>query len=195
MAPRFIDAAAVRVWAWRLEGRADQVEIARRAAERCVDVWETVPESSLRSILPLLGLGDPANAIARPRAVLRDGADLQIHAEALLGLQHVLAFPDGHGPHYYEHGPSWFGRYRVEFPPYELDESGAPAWLWALSSCTHALATTLWRPAWILVSDEIERDAEVAAGPIRATVEACVASFVARSTEQLDDFVGAVFDS
>jgi hypothetical protein len=178
--------ATVREWAWTLEGRDDQRRIARRAALRSVHVWEEVPASSL---VPFRGLGRVHDIVATPRRVLTEGPDadgLDATFRALLDLQHQLAYGDGHGPHE-------FGSYDVAYPPYEIDPFNATRWLYALSSTVHALAAALWTPDQVpAIDDAAEHEAQRAAGPILATVESCVASFVACPSESLAVFVSEV---
>jgi len=182
MSPQLVDAAPVREWAWTLEGRDDQVELAWSAARRCCDVWEatTTIANDVRVV--------PGQLLAKEP----DVAVIERRLPTLLAVQHDFAYPDGHGPHSFDHGGDWWGRYRIDFPPYELLDGG-PSWLWALASCTNACAAALWTPEAVpAIDDELERQARVEAGPIRATVEACVASFVSKPTERLGDFVAVV---
>ena len=185
--------AAVRDWGWNLEGRDDLVAIAWRAAKRCVDVWEGAPVARISAILPVGDLRDSSEALRRPRRLLEkspSAASLRNETETLLLLQHRLAYPDGHGPHSYEHGSEWFGRYRFEYPPYELDSSNSPLWLCALSSSLHAFSAAMWTPDLVEpTNDELELEARREAGPIRATVEAVVCSFLARPCRELDELV------
>lgn len=185
---------AVEEWAWTPEGRVDQARITWRAASRCVAVWEEVPRSELSWLDDAAALA----MIALPRCGLVSGplaGDLPGIFRTLLQTQHALAFRDGHGPHYTLDGRESFGRYCVELPPYLLDSSHAEPWLHALSSAVHAMSALLWREDWIPgIDDMAEYDAQVAAGPIRATVHGCVSSVIARPCN-LPDFVAEVLAS
>ncbi len=175
----------VREWAWSFTGRPELREMARLAALRVVDVWETVPQTILLDVFRNRGIG-PAHALrVLPRELLTTpvGVASEPSFHLLLRLLHVLAWPDGHGPHGHWYDP--------RMPPYQVDASRAESWLLALSSCVHAISAALWTPEWVSVLiDPAEREAETVAGPIRQAAEACVSSALARPVRAFNEILG-----
>lgn len=186
-------APSVREWAWTLEGKPNQVDVAWRAAHRCVSVWEEIS----REELSWLDDDRAAHVIAEPRRLLWSGplaADLSSSFRELLSVQCVLGLRIKEVRRFESSdGLEQLGLYVVRRPPYRLYYPATDRTVYALSSTVHALAAMLWSPEWVSgIEDEAEYEAQVAAGPIRATVESCVSSAIAKPDATLQQFIAEV---